>query len=358
MEIVSRGEFLKKGTAFSLTAPGLLKNLFSGDPTQIILDRVGYNLPSVDPQKEAMAIREFNMLRGHSAVVVNPSLKMVNEFRAMGKMIIVRPYFQYNIYNPRKLEKFLGYPPGIIWLPFVEPNVPEDISEKDESGKCESKVVGQVVHDPEEIVTHHLVPFARTVLTRPGGEEDIILIPPTAQWASEDEFAYPDEMDRAVRKSRIPLKNLAVAGHNYVRKSRGFDYRQWDPWFMPTNLVRISTVNFEELLPFIVTEAGPVQDINSHFTEEEKAEVIGNTLTSKIVDSMLKKAMFGYVLWNQGYNRYAPLFMKDREECQNGVVSRFERAAIIGENGPTKSFDRIRSLSRRRDVEVKRLGRA
>lgn len=353
---VSRRQFIRDGMAFSLAAPSLLSNLFPRDHSKIILDIAGYNIPlQIRSDREETALREFRMLRGESAVVINPSLNMVNEFKRMDKRLIVRPYFEHNNYDPKVLKKFLDYPPGIIWLPFVEPNIVEDLSIRDEqSGECQPKIVGKVVHDPEEIINDHLVPFAQAVLARPGGDQDVILIPATSQWASENEFDYPEVMYKEIRGSSIPWKNLGVAAHDYSRKYDWNESKKKHDLGKLTTLIKISTGNFGELLPFFITEAGPYQDEQSVFSEAEKAEEIGKTLATEIDEPILQKAVVTYNIWNQGYYRYAYPIMKDPNGCHHRVVNWFEKTAIFKEDGATESFHRIRSLVRRRDAELGR----
>lgn len=355
---INRREFIRDGTAFSLAFPSLPGSLFSPDKTRIIFDVTGYMVPEVASDKEGLVVSHLGALGAKSAVIINPSLSLVTTLQQRNIDVIVRPYLKHNQFDPAILRRFMHYPGKLIWLPFVEPNLPEVIGEVDETnGECKDlAVLKRVFHDPEEFAVNNFAPSVRTILSHNERKKDTILIPHTAPWRVENEYDFAEIMYRAVKREitqgRLPVENLGVSINCYFKKELS-EPEKADPWPRNISMHAMSAFVFEKELPLYISEAGLHQDAKSSYTPGQVAYETERLLVTHI-PSQLERSLQRFNVWVLGYLSYVPHYYH-QDKCNGDKIRGFEKAAIVGVNGPTETFNRIKDLSKRRTAELRRI---
>lgn len=340
--VTTRRNFLTASIAF-----GLFGKLPPPEGEKRVFDVAGYKIPAVDPNHEGMVVADLKALSAKSAVIINPSLNLVTTLRRNNIETIIRPYFRHNLLNVSILERYLNYPGRLIWLPFVEPDLPEEIAERDQdSGECQAKgAIKRIVHDPEEFAIKHFVPAAKMILNRAGGGGDLILTPPTAQWRDRNEYEFSEAVYRMVKK-RLPVQNIGIAQHRYIRNAQQKRADEDREWSRNIALYKMSTIIFEQELPLIITEAGLYQDSTSSFSAAEVADATEKFMMSNIPQP-IKRPIKSVNFWNLGYLAYAPNEFHDPTICNRDQILTFDKAALRKADGKTEAFLTIEKLAQK-----------
>lgn len=332
--LTRRREFIGSMIAF-----GLFRKFYFPDQEKTVFDVSGYMMPEVDPNKENLVVGDLETLGAKSAVIINPSLNLVERLKQRKITVILRPYLRHNQFRIDILDKFMNYPWGLIWLPFVEPNLPERIGEKDVgTDECQVQAV-EVVHDPEEFIVKHFIPAARRVLTREG---DRILIPHTAPWTPNNEYDFAEVMYKTIKNyiPQIPLKSLGISINSYIREPGQ------NPWSRNMAMYELASSIFEEDLPLYISEAGLHQDAKSNFSETVVADETERLLRQPIPKPLIN-SLKNFNVWNLGYLAYTPLGYHNPHLCNRDQILGFDKAALRKVEGKTEAFRRIEKLAQK-----------